>query len=599
MRQGSTWHRWTRNCSWVPCLAPLRSQEVCHIGPHRESRKTPCRSCPPNRTCWSRQSAHPYSSVGFASKCMRHPGEGTIHQHTAIWADHRRRTARPVRDCAAIASLVAPCHSGEIQVRTARDCNHHQSCDPQHAMSSAEAAQAMPKEIQLSLGPDAGPNDDLERGSQYRTAPKLGKIGTGCAESASTQTRNAQQTWNKTGQDWQRDRPSSSQDWRHDWQWEGDRNRTLKGSSASNTARGSQQAGPDDESWGAGRARIRPPPQPKRKVVEKWALREKLHQANQEGAADLLRDFLGRGDFKKFHTSFHTQTDEDCEQEKATHAPYLFDVRPRPLQHSCMVALSKRLTVCLRHDKGEFGLEWTPQAMTPLEKVLSLRIMQERGAKLEEVLAVVYHSDKKRFRLGVIQGTLYIGACQGRSMEVEEDHVYTSVEPSEVPPIIHATCYDFYASILKTGIKPGGGNPRTRGHIHCLRDHVSQHRFFPPGVEIILHLEHAAHTVRWYLTDNGYFVTPDTIPAAAITAVTIIASGQRVSFKDHPPPAASIAMAMACAPSGSRAYMTSLPGEGMAPQCPVTSPSGYPPQDCHHRSQMATGGHLHRTPETQ
>ena len=104
--------------------------------------------------------AHPYSSVGFASKCMRHPWEGTIHQHTAIWADHRRRTARPVRDCTAIASLVAPCHSGEIQVRTARDCNHHQSCDPQRAMSSAEAAQAMSKEIQLSLGPDAGPNDD-------------------------------------------------------------------------------------------------------------------------------------------------------------------------------------------------------------------------------------------------------------------------------------------------------------------------------------------------------------------------------------------------------------------------------------------------------
>ena len=155
-----TWHRWTRNCGWVPCLAPLRSQEACHIGPHRESRKTPCRSCPPNRTCRSRQSAHPYSSVGFASKCMRHPWEGTIHQHTAIWADHRRRTARPAKDCAAIASLVAPCHSREIQVRTARDCNHHQSCDPQHAMSSAEAAQAMSTEIQLSLGPDAGPNDD-------------------------------------------------------------------------------------------------------------------------------------------------------------------------------------------------------------------------------------------------------------------------------------------------------------------------------------------------------------------------------------------------------------------------------------------------------
>ena len=124
----------------------------------------------------------------------------------------------------------------------------------------------------------------------------------------------------------------------------------------------------------------------------------------------------------------------EVEDEGERFAPDLFDVRPRPLQHSRMVVLSKRLTVCLRHDKGEFGLEWTPQAMTPLEKVLSLRIMQERGAKLEEVLAVVYHSDKKRFRLGVIQGTLYIGACQGHSMEVEEDHVYTKFDPSRSPP---------------------------------------------------------------------------------------------------------------------------------------------------------------------
>ena len=61
-------------------------------------------------------------------------------------------------------------------------------------------------------------------------------------------------------------------------------------------------------------ARIRPPP--KRKVVEKWslfeALTKKLHQANQEGATDLLRDFLGRGDFKKFHTSLACSEVPSC-----------------------------------------------------------------------------------------------------------------------------------------------------------------------------------------------------------------------------------------------------------------------------------------------
>ena len=168
MRQGSTWHRWTRNCSWVPCLAPLRSQEVCHIGPHHKSHKTPCRSCPPNRTCRSRQSAHPYSSVGFA---LRHPWEGTIHQHTAIWADHRRRTARPVRDCTAIASLVAPCHSGEIQVRTARDCNHHQSCDPQ----------SHGRDIDL-MGAEDGPTGSSNNAA--RPSRRAGKTGSEIAPPA-------------------------------------------------------------------------------------------------------------------------------------------------------------------------------------------------------------------------------------------------------------------------------------------------------------------------------------------------------------------------------------------------------------------------------
>ena len=101
--------------------------------------------------------------------------------------------------------------------------------------------------------------------------------------------------------------------------------------------------------------------------------------------------------------------DEDSAQGGAAHegeryAPYTFNVRPRPLQHSRMVALSKRLTVCLRHDKAEFGLEWTPQAMTPLEKVLSLGVMQEKGAKLEEVLAVVYHSRTSRGSVWVYSG---------------------------------------------------------------------------------------------------------------------------------------------------------------------------------------------------
>ena len=271
MRREVTWHTWTKICGWVPFLAPLRSQVACLIAPRQESHKTPCRSCPPNRAGQSRQSAHPPSSVGFASKCMGHPWEGTVHQHIAIRTDHRRRTARTARDCTATTGLGVPGRRGKIPVRPACVVNHYHSCDPQHAMPSAEAAQAMSTESQLSLGPDAGPNDDstqvgeaaraIEPRSRYRpdgsrrrnqgelqkrrkakqkntgfwatpqgrriaapkkrsksgTAPKLGRIGTECGTIGGLQ--------------------SKPQDWRHDWQWEDDRDRTPKGSSASNAAR--------------------------------------------------------------------------------------------------------------------------------------------------------------------------------------------------------------------------------------------------------------------------------------------------------------------------------------------------------------------------
>ena len=288
----------------MPCLAPLRSQEVCHIGPHRESRNTPCRSCPPNRTCRSRQSAHPYSSVGFASKCVRHPWEGTIHQRTAIWADHRRRTAR-VRDCAAIASLVAPCHSGEIQVRTARDCNHHQSCDPQHAMSSAEAAQPRRSSSvwALMLGP-------------MMTARKLEKQQ-GQRATVAISIRWEPETHSKPGTRKGKTGSEISQDWRHDWgRRQGSHPQKMQAvrlPPVAQARRTREAFWPLYTAWtGAHRsvfgcgdliedafpARIRPPPQPKRKVVEKWSL-------YKEATPSLLKNFLGRGDFKKFHTSFH------------------------------------------------------------------------------------------------------------------------------------------------------------------------------------------------------------------------------------------------------------------------------------------------------
>ena len=61
------------------------------------------------------------------------------------------------------------------------------------------------------------------------------------------------------------------------------------------------------------------------------------------------------------------------------------------------------------------------------------------------------------------------------SMEVEEDHVYTRVDPSEV----HHTCNVLRLLCLHTqdGHQTGWKSPNARD-IHCLRVHVSEHRFF-------------------------------------------------------------------------------------------------------------------------
>ena len=136
-RQGLVWYERNRHCSWVPCLAPHRGLEVCHKGTHRELHQTPCHSCLPNRTCRSRRSAHPCSSV-IVSKRIMHPWEGTIRQQIASYVDHQRRTARLARGCTAYASQIAPCRSVMTQVRTVHACSYHPSCDPAEVWHPAE-----------------------------------------------------------------------------------------------------------------------------------------------------------------------------------------------------------------------------------------------------------------------------------------------------------------------------------------------------------------------------------------------------------------------------------------------------------------------------
>ncbi|CAE7705690.1 Trpt1, partial [Symbiodinium sp. KB8] len=62
-------------------------------------------------------------------------------------------------------------------------------------------------------------------------------------------------------------------------------------------------------------------------------------------------------------------------------APYHFEYPPRKLEYKYDTKVSKRLSVVLRHDKGEFNLHFYNNATAEVEAILDLPIMQQVGAR--------------------------------------------------------------------------------------------------------------------------------------------------------------------------------------------------------------------------
>ena len=125
---------------------------------------------------------------------------------------------------------------------------------------------------------------------------------------------------------------------------------------------------------------------------------------------------------------------------------------PRPLKFYRDFKISKRLSASLRHDKGDFNLDFRKNMAAPLRQLLAHRIMTEVGVTQAEIIAAVYHNEKQRFRLlweGGPDGELLIGAVQGHSMVVDNASVHCRVDPDKVPYLTHATHYDFYRNIAR------------------------------------------------------------------------------------------------------------------------------------------------------
>ena len=152
--------------------------------------------------------------------------------------------------------------------------------------------------------------------------------------------------------------------------------------------------------------------------------------------------------------------------------------------------VSKRLSVVLRHDKGEFQLRF-------LEDVLNRPIMYKQHIDRQQVLSAIHHNDKKRFRVVERDGQTFVGANQGHSFSIDPERVHTRARTAEMPNLVHATHYDFLQSILQSGVRPGGLREGRRQMVHCLPRTPSSARYYPPGVDVVLHVH------RSTLVSNG------------------------------------------------------------------------------------------------
>ena len=246
--------------------------------------------------------------------------------------------------------------------------------------------------------------------------------------------------------------------------------------------------------------------------------------------------------------------------------------RPVRLSPDRQEMVSKRLSVVLRHDKGEFQLRFDERALVPLDDVLQLPIMRKKKIDRDQIMAAIFYNDKQRFRAVIKAGRTFIGASQGHSFKVNPESVHTRASAAEMPSLVHGTRYDFLQSIFQHGIRPGGLREGHRQMVHCLPDEPASAKFYPPGVDVVLHISPQKSDATWYRSENGYYMTSDVVPAKAIEMVSVIGIPDVVLAEGGRPPdlkaVAKLALRVqskgsrASAPSAStaeRAYMTAPP----------------------------------------
>ena len=165
-----------------------------------------------------------------------------------------------------------------------------------------------------------------------------------------------------------------------------------------------------------------------------------------------------------------------------------------------IVALSKFLSLVLRHKPQEIGIQLDEQGWVSVQDLLDEMKNHGRKMDIETLKHVVETNSKKRFAFSE-DGTK-IRASQGHSLDVDLGY-----EPTEPPEILyHGTAKKSVESILSTGIEK-----RSRHLVHLSADietaiKVGQ-RHGKPAVLIIKSREMHKGRHNFYLSANNVWLT--------------------------------------------------------------------------------------------
>lgn len=207
------------------------------------------------------------------------------------------------------------------------------------------------------------------------------------------------------------------------------------------------------------------------------------------------------------------------------------------------VNISKTLSQILRHKAPTLGIEIDAAGFCKTKDILEARWLRELNCTMEDIEKVVQESDKKRFEAHFDEsGVHVIRAVQGHSLKTLDDelaHERLEEDAEDLPKLcVHGTYHRYIASILESGLKPGGTDGSAfRKHVHFAPFEPGDKRVisgmrYDTEVGIWIDLRRAMQAgIPFYISPNQVILSPgknDLIPVEFFDKVVDLRTKKRI-----------------------------------------------------------------------